>query len=163
MDWMVSFRFSWVEPVVYKSVTYLPIMWFGFVPEALFVHAVVGTFIGHLNHANLSWDYGVVGYVLNNPKMHLYHHAHDAPAAGQNFGIIFSLWDHVFGTAHTPIEPCPKIGFPGDEDVPQDFFGQVLWPLQQLLPERIPKGTNAWASVGGCVLLLLVVGWRVHT
>ena len=129
MDWIVSFRFSWLEPVVYKSVSYFPIMWFGFVPEALFVHAVVGTLSGHLNHANLSWDYGPFRYLLNNPKMHMYHHAHDAPNQGQNFGIVFSAWDYLFGTAHLPKEPCEKIGFPGMKMLPDHFFGQLVWPL----------------------------------
>ena len=129
MDWIVAFRFSWIEPLVYKPVTYFPIMWFGFAPEALFAHAVIGTLSGHLNHANLDWDYGVFGYLLNNPKMHLYHHAYDAPERGQNFGIIFSAWDYIFGTAHLPKEPCGKIGIPGPEQPPEHFFGQLVWPF----------------------------------
>ena len=65
-------------------------MYLGFAPQALFFHAIIGTLIGHLNHANLTWDYGIFRYVLNSPRMHLYHHAYDAPRTGQNFGIIFS-------------------------------------------------------------------------
>src|SRR5690606_26981978 len=55
MDWIVAFRFHWMEPVVYKTLTYAPLLVFGFAPQALFAHAVFGTLIGHLNHANLSW------------------------------------------------------------------------------------------------------------
>jgi 3-mercaptopyruvate sulfurtransferase SseA/sterol desaturase/sphingolipid hydroxylase (fatty acid hydroxylase superfamily) len=134
MDWIVSFRFSWLEPVIYKSITYIPLMWFGFAPEAIFVHAVFGTLIGHLNHANLNWDYGWLKYVLNSPKMHLYHHDYAAPKTGQNFGIIFSCWDWIFGTAHLPDHPPARIGFPGVEKVPEDFFGQLSWPLGLAVP-----------------------------
>mgnify|MGYP001273654428 CR=1 FL=1 len=46
--------------------------------------------IGHLNHSNISLDYGLLKYVLNNPKMHIWHHAKDLPnrySSGVNFGI----------------------------------------------------------------------------
>ena len=90
MDWIVSFRFSWLEPVIYTMILYFPAIWFGFAPEALFFHAIFGTLIGHLNLANLNWDYSPLRYILNSPRMHLYHHAYDAPSPGQNFGIGFS-------------------------------------------------------------------------
>ena len=131
MDWIVSFRFSWLEPVIYKSVMFLPLMWFGFAPEALFAHAILGTLIGHLNHANLTWDYGLGRYILNSPPMHLHHHSYDAPKTGHNFGIIFSCWDWLFGTAYLPDYPPEKLGFPGVEDLPKDFFGQMIWPVPQ--------------------------------
>ena len=157
MDWIVSFRFSWLEPVIYKIAMYTPAMWFGFAPEALFFHAVFGTLIGHLNHANLNWDYGPFRYIFNSPRMHLYHHAYDAPAPGQNFGIILSCWDWLFGTCHLPDEPCPKIGFPGVDDLPNDFFGQVAWPLPQFV-KVFGKGTRPMTSIIGILILLILYG-----
>ena len=153
MDWIVSFRFSWIEPVIYKSVMYIPVMWFGFAPEALFFHAVFGTLIGHLNHANLTWDYGPLKYVFNSPRMHLYHHAYDSPANGQNFGITLSCWDWIFRTSHLPDEPCPKIGFRDVEKLPNDFFGQMLWPLPHFF-SIFGEGTRVLTSILG----LLVIG-----
>ena len=151
MDWIVSFRFSWLEPVYYKAVMYLPAMWFGFAPEALFFHAVFGTLIGHLNHANLTWDYGPLRYIFNSPRMHLYHHDWEAPAHGQNFGITLSVWDWIFRTAHLPDHPPARIGFPGVEKLPEDFFGQLVWPLP-LLSEKV-QGTRVAASVAGVAVL----------
>ncbi len=147
MDWIVSFRFSWLEPVIYKAITFVPLAWFGFAPEALFFHAVFGTLIGHLNHANLSWDYGPLRYLLNSPRMHLYHHDAAGPRTGQNFGIILSCWDWIFGTAHLPDTPPEHIGFPGVEKLPHDFFGQLVWPLGLAIP-RLQR-TNIFSSVLG--------------
>lgn len=157
MDWIVSFRFSWLEPVIYKTVMYIPMVWFGFASEALFFHAVFGTLIGHLNHANLTWDYGPLRYVFNSPRMHLYHHAYDAPAQGQNFGITLSCWDWIFGTAYLPEEPCPKIGFPGVEDLPNDFFGQMIWPLPHWV-RKLGQGTRPLTSLMGVTLLFAMYG-----
>jgi len=67
--------------------------------------------------------------VFNNPVMHLYHHAYTLPKGkyGVNFGISLSLWDYIFKTNYIP-EDSGKIqlGFEGDENVPQKFWGQ-LW------------------------------------
>lgn len=130
MSWIASFRFHWVEVVVYKSLLYFPLALLGFGGTAMMTHAVVGTLIGHLNHANLPWDYGPLRFVLNNPRMHLWHHDADAePRATKNFGIIFSCWDWLFGTASMPDGPPRALGYAGVERMPVDFFSQELWPL----------------------------------
>ncbi len=128
MDWIVAFRFHWMEVVVYKLLQYLPLAWFGFAGEAIMFHAVVGTLVGHLNHANVDWGHGAWRYVLNNPRMHIWHHDYDAVTA-RNFGIIFSCWDFIFGTAHVPAEPPRALGFPGVESFPRNVVEQELWPL----------------------------------
>ena len=128
MDWIVSFRFHWMEAVIYKSAQYVPLALLGFAGEALMVHAVVGTLVGHLNHANLAWGHGAWRYLLNSPRMHLWHHDADAPRA-RNFGISFSAWDWLFGTAILPDHPPARLGFPGVEHLPPDFVRRSLWPL----------------------------------
>jgi sterol desaturase/sphingolipid hydroxylase (fatty acid hydroxylase superfamily) len=134
MDWIVSFRFHWMEVVVYKSMQYLPLAFFGFSGTAIYAHAVFGTLIGHLNHANLDLGHGPWRYVLNSARMHLWHHDRNTnPGGAKNFGIIFSAWDWIFGTAYLPGHPPPALGFPGDEQFPGNLFTQSLWPLQRLL------------------------------
>ncbi len=135
MDWIVSFRFQWTEVVVYKVVQYLPLAWFGFAWEAIIVHATFGTLIGHLNHSNLDLGRGWWRYILNSPRMHIWHHDYDRGGSDTvNFGIIFSCWDWIFGTAYMPEHSPRKLGYPGVEDHPKDFFSQVVWPAQRWLP-----------------------------
>jgi len=132
MDWIVSFRFHWLEAVIYKTLLYIPIALLGFGPEAVLVHAVFGTLIGHLNHSNLDLGHGKWRYVLNNPRMHIWHH--DFDGAPKNFGIIFSAWDWLFGTASVPSERPRAIGFPGVEKVPQFFLAHAAWPIARPAP-----------------------------
>ena len=151
MDWIVSFRFSWLEVVVYKVILYLPMVFFGFGYEALMFHAVFGTLIGHLNHANLNWDYGPFKYVLNSPRMHIWHHDYEGDAKTTvNFGIIFSIWDWMFGTAKMPAHPPAKLGFPGIDTFPKDYFAQQIWPLPGMLPG--PRHPIVWTAVGVAVM-----------
>jgi sterol desaturase/sphingolipid hydroxylase (fatty acid hydroxylase superfamily) len=136
MDFLGAMRFHWVEVVVYKSLTYPLLAFFGFRADALFLLAVTATAIGHFNHANLRWRIGPLKYVFNSPEMHIWHH--DWPAEGpvlHNFGVNLSLWDWIFGTAHLPKAPPLRLGFEGVEDFPADAPRQVLWPLP-LGPKR---------------------------
>lgn len=133
LDWIGSFRFHWGEIVVYRAVQYVPLALMGFDPGVLLVHAVAGTLIGHLNHANLDWDYGPFRYLLNNPRMHIWHHAWDeVPPAGANFGIILSCWDWLFGTAWMPAHrgrAPDRLGFEGLQHFPDGLLRQLALPL----------------------------------
>ncbi|MFI4942438.1 MAG: sterol desaturase family protein, partial [Burkholderiales bacterium] len=87
MDFVGNFRFHWMEIVVYKSALWLPLALLGASGEAAFVVAVVGTIWGDLNHANLDLRLGPLGYVLNGPRMHLWHHDQsDEGGAAKNYG-----------------------------------------------------------------------------
>jgi sterol desaturase/sphingolipid hydroxylase (fatty acid hydroxylase superfamily) len=144
MDWIGNWRFHWVEIVVYKTLQWLPLAWLDASPEAVFAVAVVTTLWGDFNHANLNVSLGPLGYVLNNPHMHLWHHDQSAEGgAAKNFGIVLSVWDHLFGTAYWPRQRSPdQLGYPGMQEMPETFHGQVLWPLTRTRGAR-PEDANA--------------------
>jgi sterol desaturase/sphingolipid hydroxylase (fatty acid hydroxylase superfamily) len=143
MDWIGNWRFHWMEILVYKSLQWLPLAWLNASPEAVLAVAVATTVWGDFNHANLDVGLGPLGYVLNNPRMHLWHH--DVSCEGgpaKNFGVVFSAWDFMFGTAHWPRQRSPeRLGYPGMEEMPQSFHGEVLWPLSRTtaVPSAPPR------------------------
>ncbi|MEL6178048.1 MAG: sterol desaturase family protein [Myxococcota bacterium] len=161
MDWIVSFRFQWTEVVVYKAIQYLPLAFFGFGYEAVMFHAMFGTLIGHLNHSNLDlgrwWWWR---YILNSPRMHIWHHdRHPEDGRTVNFGIVFSIWDWVFGTAKIPEGQPEAIGFDGVEAFPNDFLGHTSWPIRSALPPGRRWADAVAAALG---LGLLALGWWAH-
>ncbi|PHQ28544.1 sterol desaturase family protein [Leeuwenhoekiella nanhaiensis] len=133
MGFAAQFRFHFVETLVYKSIQYIPLAMIGFGIEQFFVVHMFAVFVGHLNHANLDWSYGKLGYIFNNPRMHIWHHAKELPAQhryGMNFGLTLSIWDYLFKTAYVPHSGKDiEIGFHGDEQFPEDFAGQVKYPF----------------------------------
>ena len=130
MDWIGNWRFHWLEIVIYRSLQWLPLAWLGAAPEAVFAVALVTTVWGDLNHANVDVRLGPLGYVVNSPRMHLWHHDQSSEGGqAKNFGVVFSLWDFIFGTAYWPRERSPeRLGYPGMEEMPETFLGEVLWP-----------------------------------
>ncbi|WP_366184349.1 sterol desaturase family protein [Flavobacterium ovatum] len=134
MGFAAHFRYNWMEPIVYKSILYLPIMIIGGVNvQDVFIVHFISIAIGHLNHANIGWDYGYLKYILNNPKMHIWHHSKKLPNKyGVNFGISLSLWDYLFGTNYIPSDGKNiELGFKNDHQFPQDFLEQELYPLKK--------------------------------
>jgi sterol desaturase/sphingolipid hydroxylase (fatty acid hydroxylase superfamily) len=134
MGFAAHLRYHWMEPVFYKSMKYIPLaIMGGFSAQDVAIVHFFNIAIGHLNHANINWDYGYLKYILNNPKMHIWHHARELPKGrknGVNFGITLSIWDYIFKTNYIPYSGCDiELGFEGDEEFPKDFIKQELYPL----------------------------------
>lgn len=58
-------------------------------------------------HSNLAlprWLDHAVSYVTPSPRQHRVHHSPDPSRADTNFGVIFTLWDRLFGTFVYPRE-----------------------------------------------------------
>lgn len=131
MGFAAHFRYHWMENILYKPLKTLGVMLLGgFEPEHAYIVHFFAISIGHLNHANLKWSWGPLKYILNNPVMHLYHHAYEVPKGrfGVNFGISLSLWDYLFKTHHVPeASGNIRLGFPKDEEIPDNFIGQFLY------------------------------------
>ncbi|MFC4221444.1 sterol desaturase family protein [Flagellimonas marina] len=131
MGFAAHLRYHWMENILYKPLKTLGVMILGgFEPEQAYIVHFAAIAIGHFNHANLKLTWGPLKYILNNPVMHLYHHAYNLPEGhryGMNFGISLSLWDYIFRTNYIP-ESSGKIelGFPGDEKLPKGFWGQLV-------------------------------------
>tara|TARA_R110000868_G_scaffold720_4_gene5248 strand:+ start:9193 stop:10080 length:888 start_codon:yes stop_codon:yes gene_type:complete len=136
MGFAAHMRYHWMEPVVYKSLLYIPLAIIGgFNAQDVAIIYFFNIAIGHLNHANLGWNYGLFKYIFNNPKMHIWHHAKTLPkhsSFGVNYGITLSLWDYIFKTNYIPYNGKDiELGFEGDDRFPKDFVNQELYPLNR--------------------------------
>ncbi len=134
MGFAAHLRFHWMETIVYKTIQYIPLSMIGFGISDFFIVHIISVAIGHLNHSNLNLSYGPLKYLINNPVMHIWHHAKELPKGsyGVNFGISLSLWDYIFNTAYIPNEGRDiTLGFPGDEKYPEDFVHQITYPLSK--------------------------------
>jgi sterol desaturase/sphingolipid hydroxylase (fatty acid hydroxylase superfamily) len=131
MGFAAHLRYHWMENVFYTPMKYIMVMLLGgFTPEQAFIVFYFAIAIGHLNHANLNLSYGPLKYLLNNPKMHIWHHASTLPSDrhhGVNFGISLSVWDYIFRTAYIPSSGRDiKLGFTGLDTFPKSFWKQLI-------------------------------------
>ena len=136
MGYGAHLRFHWMENIFYTPMKFLIMMIIGnFSPENAFIVYYFSIAIGHLNHANIGLSYGVFKYIFNNPRMHIWHHAHYLPENhknGVNFGISLSIWDYIFKTAYIPKDGKDiKIGFDGISTFPKDFIKQCIYGFKK--------------------------------
>lgn len=133
MGFAAHLRYHWMEPVVYKTLLYVPMAIIGgFSIQDVFIVHFITIAIGHLNHANLGWDYGFLKYIFNNPKMHIWHHSKEMPRKyGANYGISLSIWDYLFKSDYIPKDGKDiELGFDDDEEFPDSFLKQEAYPLK---------------------------------
>ncbi|HIB48479.1 MAG TPA: sterol desaturase family protein [Flavobacteriaceae bacterium] len=135
MGFAAHLRYHWMENILYKPLkTFAVMILFGFEPEQAYIVHFIAITIGHLNHSNIKLTWGPFKYILNNPVMHLYHHAYDLPEGryGVNFGISLSLWDYIFKTNYIPEDSGTiALGFHGDETFPKDFIRQNTYGFKK--------------------------------
>ncbi|MFN0276310.1 MAG: sterol desaturase family protein [Chitinophagales bacterium] len=135
MGFAAHLRFHWMENVVYKTLQYIPLAMLGFGINEYLLANVLALVIGHFNHANINFPLGPLKYILNNPQMHIWHHAKHIPSRyryGVNFGLSLSVWDYLFKTNFIPSNGRDiELGFPDDEKFPGHFISQELYPLSK--------------------------------
>lgn len=110
----------------------------------------------HLYHANLKTDYGLLRYVFVTPQSHRVHHSHETQHADTNFGVIFCIWDRIFGTHVDSWSDYPQTGiedpdFPMEKStVPQSilfsYLQQFFYPFKQIW---IRATTGSWQLPAG--------------
>jgi sterol desaturase/sphingolipid hydroxylase (fatty acid hydroxylase superfamily) len=135
LDWIGNFRFHWMEIIVYKSFKYFPLIILGVDGNIILLIAIIATLIGHLNHANVRTDWGILRYIFNSPRLHVWHHdviLHKM--GGQNFAIVFSIWDWLFGTMYYPKDKAmpDELGFKDINKFPQNLISRFIYPLNRI-------------------------------
>jgi sterol desaturase/sphingolipid hydroxylase (fatty acid hydroxylase superfamily) len=127
MDWLAGSRMHFIEVILLRSITSLPLMTLGFSP------AVMQAYIGFiyvwssLLHANVGGDFDRLGHWIATPRFHHWHHGLEREAFDVNFAIHFPWLDKIFGTFHLPPGRWPEnYGIP--EDVPKGYWGQAAYP-----------------------------------
>ena len=132
LDWIGNFRFHWGEIIVYKTLAYLPLVILGIDGRVMLAIAVLWTLMLDLNHANIPLDWGPLRYILNSPKMHVWHHDVELHGkGGQNYGQVLSIWDWLFKTVYWPedAERPGRFGFHGMETYPRGIVRRLFYPF----------------------------------
>lgn len=93
----VGFRSSVFQPL-YRFIYFIPLAWLGFQPlDILFVYSATQVY-GILLHTKYVGNLGPLEWILVTPSHHRVHHASNAEYIDKNMGMLFIVWDRLFGT-----------------------------------------------------------------
>jgi sterol desaturase/sphingolipid hydroxylase (fatty acid hydroxylase superfamily) len=81
-------------------------------------------------HANLDYRLGPFRFLLAVAEMHRWHHKREFEDAQVNFGEVWLIWDHLFGTFHdAPRSPrAGEVGLHGPP-MAERYWYHLRWPF----------------------------------
>lgn len=106
----VGFRSSVLEPL-YRGFFFLPLAFLGFRAEDVMLAFAIQQLYGSLVHTELLGRIPVWDLIFVSPSHHKVHHASNPRYLDKNMGMIFILWDKLFGTFEAEDEQYQKIRF----------------------------------------------------
>ncbi len=93
----VGFRSSVFQPL-YRFLYFIPLVLVGFRGiDILFIYAATQIY-GILIHTKTVDKLGVLEYFMSTPSHHRVHHASNVKYLDKNMGMVFIIWDKMFGT-----------------------------------------------------------------
>jgi sterol desaturase/sphingolipid hydroxylase (fatty acid hydroxylase superfamily) len=93
-----AYRLGWTAGLSGAGLFYLPLVWLGFAPNAVFLTVAIGLLFQFLLHTEQVGRLGLLESVFNTPSHHRVHHASHAPYLDANFGGVLIVFDRLFGT-----------------------------------------------------------------
>ena len=143
-----NFRYHVFEVIFNYSITYAPILLFGFSKEVMYTYLFLQIFINTLAHCNVNFNYGRLNNWLVTTQVHQFHHDADPPVStGVNYGNMFTICDKIFNSFFIPSNQYypQRLGLrkgskEGNYPYPvKGYFKQQLYPLRKFLPKTFYK------------------------
>jgi len=93
----VGFRSSVFQPL-YRFMYFIPIAWLGFEPMDIMLMYSITQIYGILIHTQYVGKLGWMEYIFATPSNHRVHHGSNVKYLDKNMGMVFIIWDRLFGT-----------------------------------------------------------------
>jgi sterol desaturase/sphingolipid hydroxylase (fatty acid hydroxylase superfamily) len=92
-----GFRSSVLQPL-YRYIYFIPLSLFGFKSLDIMLMYSATQIYGILIHTKFIGKLGFLEYFMATPSHHRVHHASNALFLDKNMGMVFIVWDKIFGT-----------------------------------------------------------------
>lgn len=130
LDWLAAARVHPLNELIARTLQLAPFAILGIDPRVVAAAVPILTLYAIFLHADLSWDFGPLRYVIASPRFHRWHHTSEQEGLDKNFAGLFPWIDLLFGTFRMPQGVQPA-AFGVREAVPPTFFGQLAFPFQK--------------------------------
>jgi sterol desaturase/sphingolipid hydroxylase (fatty acid hydroxylase superfamily) len=130
LDWLAAARVHPVDTIAGRLASMLPLYLLGFSGAGLAPYALLLAVYPIYLHANVSWGYGPLRYVISSPAFHRWHHSSEKAALDKNFSGLFPIIDLLFGTAYFPHHRSARYGL-YRERMPRGVIAQLRYPFRR--------------------------------
>lgn len=134
LNMFTDLRYHVVEYMVTRTIKTFPLLIVGVNTYGVLLFALFHTWYTRLYHGNIKSNFGPLRYVFVTPQSHRIHHSIEARHQDKNFGVLFSIWDRMFGTQYHGCSEYPDTGiadhhFPFEHNI--KGFDLLLNPIRQ--------------------------------
>jgi len=136
MNQWTNERVHLVDGLVAMAIQALPLLVLGVPSLETGAFVVAAAWYTRLYHANVRSNFGVLRYLLVTPQSHRVHHSMQPEHEDQNFGVIFSVWDRLFGTLNRDATVYPETGVADPRFPVEGGYADVLG-LRALVRQQI--------------------------
>ena len=105
---MVGARMHFLEIIVLRATTVMPMIFLGFNPTAVGIYIFIVYLWSTFVHENLGWKLKWAERWLVTPRFNHWHHGVKKEAIDVNFSIHFPLFYRLFGTHQLPKDRWPN-------------------------------------------------------
>jgi len=144
LNFFTQHRFHDVDTLANLMLTILPLVLISPSVLEVGIYNTIALIHFRLYHCPIRSNYGALRYILVTPQSHRIHHASAPRLQKSNFGIFFSIWDHIFGTQYSSYGDFPdQLGlldrrFPVEQDASLGQFAgvyaaQLIYPFLVIL------------------------------
>ena len=159
MNLFTDSRIHPVEHLITHSLMFIPMFAFQVNPFSVVAVSMFRRWYQRIYHANLRTNFGPLRYILVTPQSHRIHHSIEERHRDRNFGVMFSVWDRLFGTHFPGENEYPETGVRGlrfsDGKKPgrgliMGYLEQLVYPFYKLFdkaPSRILEKHEAANAV----------------
>ncbi len=143
LNFFTDFRYHVLEYVVRHTFLVIPFLVLAVEAPTIILFAIFQRWYTRVYHGNIRTNLGPLRYVLVTPQSHRVHHSIESRHRDTNFGSLFSIWDHLFGTQCRRYDEYPDTGiedtaFPVERstrirDLLLTPIVQMAYPFQRIL------------------------------
>ena len=115
LNFFSDFRYHPLEYIVRQTFVSVPFIFLQIDPPVIVAVAIFKDWYSRFYHGNIRTNLGPLRFVLVTPQSHRVHHSVEQSHHDKNFGAIFSIWDHLFGTQWKDYSIYPPTGLADDK------------------------------------------------
>ncbi|QDT67191.1 Fatty acid hydroxylase superfamily protein [Planctomycetes bacterium MalM25] len=142
MDWMAGNRLHLVDLAITRSLIYVPSFILGFDDAPMVAYIVFVSLHSVFIHSNLRFKFGPLRWVFATPQFHHWHHTAEAEGIDKNYAVHLPVLDLIFGTFHLPGARWPTIYGVRNNDVPESYLAQWVYPFRRKKPVETDSGDS---------------------
>ena len=139
LTFITFYRFHFVEEFIANTAAIIPLLLLGAPAKVWLPVSFFQWFLQAIQHSELNWRMGPLYRAIVGPVFHSIHHSPDPKFFNKNFGMAFSFWDFLFGTAVEASDRCRTYGVT-DLNMPETISGQFVTPFRMLYRQSIAVG-----------------------